>query len=482
MATTIRSRSNSEGGHIRSPPKPKPSSSRVPVTPSGSEFVNIGSPEENLLETYFVLLSKFSFDRAKEQCDREREIKSGTGGTNWCELMSLMSRLCVAEMNYFSLSFMERAATFRLVRREPLKAMYDSMILDLKRIHEVYMNRRGGSDFSWERKMTELVTSLLEYTAAKRDMTDFYVHFEVTNSCHLDYKQFERYLKDMLERYKDSFQHPYLRPVKTTFQRELTVLGDLLQAQISISEWQFLPAILALQAVDSKLSQWKGLVPLGSQGNPERRQVQKSIRSPPQSPPPSGGVPYLYKWLCKFHVTLLAKFTLYFHDVLSEHASVYDMKHLSAKLDVDFLGWLSSLIRHTPVTAVMFVFNSTGVPDFKGPRYRFPDSPAPTLTGLNSYPFMITIPHDFEVYHHRANIISMIIEKGGQLNSTTQPVSQHDDNLHCVYYLTQVEPLITMVCIATIKRRERDNRVTTHITDIAAQLRNIHIATLLRPS
>ncbi len=48
------------------------------------------------------------------------------------------------------------------------------MILDLKRIHEVYMNRRGGSDFSWERKMTELVTSLLEYTAAKRDMTDLY--------------------------------------------------------------------------------------------------------------------------------------------------------------------------------------------------------------------------------------------------------------------------------------------------------------------
>ncbi len=43
------------------------------------------------------------------------------------------------------------------------------------------------------------------------------------------------------------------------------MLGDLLQAQISISEWQFLPAILALQAVDSKLSQWKGLVPLGSQ-------------------------------------------------------------------------------------------------------------------------------------------------------------------------------------------------------------------------
>ena len=41
---------------------------RFAAKPSGSEFVNIGSVEENLLETYFVLLSKFSFDRAKEQC------------------------------------------------------------------------------------------------------------------------------------------------------------------------------------------------------------------------------------------------------------------------------------------------------------------------------------------------------------------------------------------------------------------------------
>ncbi len=57
---------------------------------------------------------------------------------------------------------------------QPLKGMYDSMILDLKRIHEVYMYRRGGSDFSWERKMTDLVTSMLEYIAAKRDMTDLY--------------------------------------------------------------------------------------------------------------------------------------------------------------------------------------------------------------------------------------------------------------------------------------------------------------------
>lgn len=34
----------------------------------GLEYVNIGTPEETLLETYFVTLSKFNFDRAREQC------------------------------------------------------------------------------------------------------------------------------------------------------------------------------------------------------------------------------------------------------------------------------------------------------------------------------------------------------------------------------------------------------------------------------
>ena len=34
---------------------------------------------------------------------------------------------------------------------------------------------------------------------------------------------------------------------------------------------------------------------------------------------------------------------------------------------------------------------------------------------------------DFEYYHHRANIISMIMEKSGQLSASTQLASQHDD-------------------------------------------------------
>lgn len=124
-----------------------PASGSARISKSGgSEYVNIGTPEETLLETYFVTLSKFNFDRAREQCvslvhisilfctfacsslsfcfcffskDRERENKGSGGGTNWCDFMSVLSRLATAESVYFSLGFMERPGGLgRFVRKE----------------------------------------------------------------------------------------------------------------------------------------------------------------------------------------------------------------------------------------------------------------------------------------------------------------------------------------------------------------------------
>lgn len=44
--------------------------------------------------------------------------------------------------------------------------------------------------------------------------------------------------------------------------REVGVLLDIIHAQQYTSEWQFLQAILAIQASDNKLQLWNGVVPL----------------------------------------------------------------------------------------------------------------------------------------------------------------------------------------------------------------------------
>ena len=46
--------------------------------------------------------------------------------------------------------------------------------------------------------------------------------------------------------------------------REVTTLMDLINAQLHMSEWQLLPAVVALQSAHTKLSNWLGIFPLGN--------------------------------------------------------------------------------------------------------------------------------------------------------------------------------------------------------------------------
>jgi hypothetical protein len=97
-----------------------------------SEFVSIGSPEETVLETYFVILSKMNFEKAREQCERERAVKSESGGgANWCDLITALSRLAVAESGYFSLSYMEKSWSDSWRRKREVGLNFVSCALSL---------------------------------------------------------------------------------------------------------------------------------------------------------------------------------------------------------------------------------------------------------------------------------------------------------------------------------------------------------------
>ena len=76
--------------------------------------------------------------------------------------------------------------------------MYEVLIQDLKKVHEVYYHGRGGTDFSWERKMTELVTNIIEFMAAKRDMTELYPNLHTLCKCLLIVESLQGVLELMI--------------------------------------------------------------------------------------------------------------------------------------------------------------------------------------------------------------------------------------------------------------------------------------------
>ena len=48
------------------------------------------------------------------------------------------------------------------------------IILELKKVQEIYNLGKGGSDFSWERKMAELLVHVIEYASARKELFDLY--------------------------------------------------------------------------------------------------------------------------------------------------------------------------------------------------------------------------------------------------------------------------------------------------------------------
>jgi len=65
---------------------------------------------------------------------------------------------------------------------QTLKTQYEYIVLELKKTQEMYSQRRGGMDFSWERKLTELIHHIVEYVSARREMMDLYPCHKVSLS------------------------------------------------------------------------------------------------------------------------------------------------------------------------------------------------------------------------------------------------------------------------------------------------------------
>lgn len=54
--------------------------------------------------------------------------------------------------------------------------------------------------------------------------------------------------------------------------------------------------------------------------------------------------------------------------------------------------------------------------------------------------------------------------------------------LRCAYHMTQLEPRVTLVVVVNSRgSKDKDSKITSWMSDIASQLRNTYVASLLRP-
>lgn len=427
--------------------------------------------EHNVLQTFFSHLGHFSYDKAKDNVEKEKEANK-TAGTSWSSMLAALAHLAAAEKAYHSMSFLGQKAGGQsfFSRKDSIRTNYTSLYNELKKVVTTGKNAIGGTAPHLEELLSHLSEQLCFFVQARMEIADFYEKmYSLSNQKFINAEELVNILEVILKKYSSRFHHPLLSPLESGFQLEVDVLSHLLKAQSLVFEWKFLLSLVNLHNAHTKLQTWGQI--FEKQKETKKHlfggQSQKAVQPP-----------HLFLWLMKFKNNLLAKFTFYFHEALSRQTS--EMKTLTAKTNLDYFGKISSFIRKYDAVNVSLIFDNRGSESFQGHGYHHPDSYREAPKGVDQYPAVVSLPSDRPAMHW-PNVIMIMTDKSVDLNTLEKVVYFYDDKVQSTYFLTRPEPHFTLVVIFESKKSEKDSHFISFLNELSHSLKSSRVFASLKP-
>ncbi|XP_046839167.1 KICSTOR subunit 2-like [Xenia sp. Carnegie-2017] len=444
------------------------------------------SVEQAFLETYFLVLSQFGFDKAKDLALKEKEsnLKKGQLAVT-CPWLTLINNLCAlaeAEKTYSSCSFLVK----KRFRKDSLLSDYQTIECEVEKLSGLSSTKDNEalmSDVISRGLLAELCRHLTQFVQARQQCMKIYenlatlnLHTSTSNPV-LPYSEIVQAVMSIRNANIKKFHHPILDPVKTSFSVEMDLLHHLLQAQCDLVDWKFLPSLLHLHESKAKLLSWNKTLPSSSVRDSFTRSLRVKKRF-------SGGsrrqieVPLLFQWLARFHASLVSKFSLYFHATLSEQSSPVEMKTLVAKTSIDYVNKINTFCRRSDASYIILLLDTRGLSDsYKAPGYHLPRVKVELPTGIHSYPSIFSHPNDCPKTF-MPSIVSLIQDNEHCL-SQEKIVYFFDERSPMTYFLANADHRMTLVVIFKCKKNERDSYVVNFLQDVTNDLRNVNILSML---
>ncbi|XP_077356688.1 KICSTOR subunit 2 [Festucalex cinctus] len=434
--------------------------------------------EQAILESFFTQLGMFSFDRAKDYVEKEKDNSSRSSGAVWAALLAALAHLAAAEKAYHNMTFLgqKMGGQSFFSRKDSTRSIYTSLHNELRKV--VTSGRHGQQQTSLaaaylEELLCHLAEQLCHFAQARVDMADLYEKMHaLAGQKNVNSEALVAALEAVMHKYSSKFHHPILGRVEESFQTEVDVVTQLLRCQAQVSEWRFLPALLSLHDATAKLTAWGQLF----QRQKETRkhlfggQSQKSVQPP-----------HLYGWLQRFQAALLAKLSFYFHEALSRQTAPADMRALTARATPDYHGKICSFIRKHDAASVSLVFDNRGSESFQGHGYHHPHSYREAPKGVEQFPAVVSLPSGERPLTHWPNVVMMMGDRAAELNAPDKVVHFYDDKVQSTYYLARPEPHFTLVVILDGRKSDRDLSVVAFLQEICGLLRNSKPFETLKP-
>ncbi|KAK3087218.1 hypothetical protein FSP39_003233 [Pinctada imbricata] len=361
----------------------------------------LGPKEETLLEEFFVLVSQFAFDKAKEIMDKRKESQKSVFGSSWALLIHSLSQLAVAEKTYTSLGFLEQKGFFTR-SKDTLKNCYNSLIQEFRKVEET-VRGLDSQNYGMPRPTLEFEQLLAHLCGQLSSYEQIHI---MGQTKHVSFGDLSTVITEIIQSHSKGFHHPLLVPLKAAFGYECDIINHLLQAQLLMYEWQFLQSLLHLHQAHTKLASWGASVQI--------KEGKKSTFGGKSS-----GLPALYEWLVHLKLHLLSKFTIYFYDTLQSQATPSEMKTLCNKTYEDFVTRIHTFQKKSDAYHVSLVLDSQDVEGQGSPTagYTLPDRVIEAPTGLDSFPVIFSCPGE-KPASHWPNVVMLISDRKDVLSAT----------------------------------------------------------------
>lgn len=429
--------------------------------------------EQALLENYFTSLSDFAYEKAKDYVDREKDGRRTPPGSMWASLMSALSLLAMAEKTYTSLTFLGQKWFGR--RDQSGKSNYAIALADIRKVKERGRQATGvmsQSPAPLDTLLSHLCEQLEHYIDARKDMMDLYEQYALLDGKKFDVNFADQTLKklaDIIAKHSKRFHHPILSAIRNSISLELEALHALLESQLNMSSWRFLPSLLNLKESHSKLESWGA--PL------KNKEIKKKLYS--ASPSKTIGVPSLVCWFVRFHDAQLSKFSFYFHDTLNKQVIGGDMKTHLAKLPVEYYSRVVAFQKKTDAFNVSLVFDTHGSEDtYKGHGYHHPESYVEPPKGLDTYPAVFSYPTE-RPSNLWPNVV-MLLTEAPEVGPVDRIQYFYDKTQQKTYYITKVDVKMNLVVIFDSKKSEKDTYTNNFLHEMGTLLRGIKTFASLR--
>lgn len=438
---------------------------------------------EQIIQRYGQLVEKFQFDQAREVIEQYTQSSSRSvmvineKDVSWAALLSSLVLIANCDKNYYLLSFLQPRAFFR--KENALKNQYYQISEKLVRACPSAVSPDGDSSAT-AMSAEIIMAQCRQYVLARVEMISIYTTISnlandriiLWDSLHARGVRVSEMLK--------SCHHHSLFSMAHLLSGEIDVLLLLVSAQIHISNCKMFESLLQLKEIRERFDFW---VRDSHCLNPVNKSVFYFFRSTEKLPRNR-----LINWFIQFYNLLMAKFSLYFTNVLANFCSVDDLKTVhTIDNGYNFISNATQLVKKTDAVCLAIVMDRENCTEnFYGFGYhrlkdRFtPGPPTEPRKGVAALcPAVFRLPSPTEG-HKSAQLHNDVFEKYQEhIYAFIQSNLRHPSRTkyiydaerdHCMFGDT-VEAKLYIVVVYAGRICEKDTTVSAFIQQLTTSLR-----------